>query len=95
MSLLFDQNLSFKLCAHLDDLFSESAHVRSIYQCGKTGLSQSELAHRIGHDAVCDFAIGDADYDGHSLAMLNRTAASSRTPGRNPFRAPLSPAQAV
>ena len=30
MKLLFDQNLSFKLCARLADLFPESRHVRLV-----------------------------------------------------------------
>ncbi len=30
MKLLFDQNLSFRLCQHLNDLFPESAHVRLV-----------------------------------------------------------------
>ena len=36
MKLLFDQNLSFKLCSKLDDLFPGSAQVRQL------GLDQSD-----------------------------------------------------
>lgn len=35
MKLLFDQNLSFKLCRQLSDLFPESSHVRLV------GLSEA------------------------------------------------------
>jgi predicted nuclease of predicted toxin-antitoxin system len=35
MKLLLDQNLSFKLCPHLSDLFPEIQHVRML------GLSQA------------------------------------------------------
>jgi predicted nuclease of predicted toxin-antitoxin system len=35
MKLLFDQNLSFKLCQNLADLFPESIHVRLL------GLSET------------------------------------------------------
>ena len=36
MKLLFDQNLSFKLCQRLADLFPESSHVRLL------GLEQAD-----------------------------------------------------
>ena len=36
MKLLFDQNLSFKLCSVLDDLFPGSGHVRLL------GLAESD-----------------------------------------------------
>jgi predicted nuclease of predicted toxin-antitoxin system len=36
MKLLLDQNLSFKLCKHVDDLFPGSSQIRSV------GLAQSD-----------------------------------------------------
>lgn len=38
------------------------------------GLSQRELAERIGTQASVICRLEDADYDGHSLTMLNRIA---------------------
>ncbi len=48
MKLLFDQNLSFKLCANLDDLFRESSQVRLL------GLDKASDA------AIWDFAASNA-----------------------------------
>jgi ribosome-binding protein aMBF1 (putative translation factor) len=46
-----------------------------IYQLReKAGLSQAELAKRIGTTQSVISRLEDADYDGHSLAMLNRIA---------------------
>lgn len=39
------------------------------------GLSQRELAKRIGTSASVICRLEDADYDGHSLSMLQRIAA--------------------
>jgi len=38
------------------------------------GLSQAELARRVGTTQSVISRLEDADYDGHSLAMLNRIA---------------------
>ena len=38
------------------------------------GLSQRELAERVGTQASVICRLEDADYDGHSLTMLNRIA---------------------
>lgn len=40
------------------------------------GLTQSELAKVVGTTASVISRLEDADYDGHSLAMLRRIAAS-------------------
>jgi ribosome-binding protein aMBF1 (putative translation factor) len=48
-----------------------------IYQLRtQAGLSQRELAARIGTTASVICRLEDADYDGHSLAMLRRIAAA-------------------
>ena len=40
------------------------------------GLSQAELARRVGTTQSVISRLEDADYEGHSLAMLNRIAAA-------------------
>jgi ribosome-binding protein aMBF1 (putative translation factor) len=40
------------------------------------GLSQAELARRIGTTQSVISRLEDADYDGHSLSMLKRIAAA-------------------
>jgi ribosome-binding protein aMBF1 (putative translation factor) len=42
----------------------------------KAGLSQRKLAKLIGTTASVICRLEDADYEGHSLAMLNRIAAA-------------------
>jgi ribosome-binding protein aMBF1 (putative translation factor) len=42
----------------------------------RAGLSQAELAKRVGTTQSVISRLEDADYDGHSLAMLNRIAAA-------------------
>lgn len=42
----------------------------------KAGLSQRELARRIGTSASVICQLEDADYQGHSLLMLRRIAAA-------------------
>jgi ribosome-binding protein aMBF1 (putative translation factor) len=42
----------------------------------KAGLSQAELAERIGSKQGVISRLEDADYDGHSLTMLQRIAAA-------------------
>ena len=49
---------------------------RKIYDLRtKAGLSQRELARRIGTTASVICQLEDADYQGHSLLMLRRIAA--------------------
>ena len=40
------------------------------------GLTQTQLAHRVGTTASVISRLEDADYEGHSLAMLQRIAAA-------------------
>jgi ribosome-binding protein aMBF1 (putative translation factor) len=48
-----------------------------IYDARHTaGLSQAELAERIGSKQAVISRLEDADYDGHSLTMLQRIAAA-------------------
>ena len=42
----------------------------------RAGLSQRELAGRVGTTASVICRLEDADYEGHSLAMLRRIAAA-------------------
>jgi ribosome-binding protein aMBF1 (putative translation factor) len=42
----------------------------------KAGLSQAQLAERIGTKQSVISRLEDADYDGHSLSMLQRIAAA-------------------
>ncbi|MBL8230919.1 MAG: XRE family transcriptional regulator [Bryobacterales bacterium] len=50
---------------------------RKIYDLRtKAGLSQRELAKKVGTSASAICRLEDADYDGHSLSMLKRIAES-------------------
>ena len=50
---------------------------QKIYQVRhNAGLSQAELARRVGTTQSVISRLEDADYAGHSLAMLNRIAAA-------------------
>ena len=50
---------------------------RKIYQLRtKAGLTQQELAQRVGTSKSAICRLEDADYDGHSLTMLKRIAAA-------------------
>jgi predicted nuclease of predicted toxin-antitoxin system len=64
MKLLFDQNLSFKLCPMIADLFPDSSHVRS--------HDLSEVADRALWEfaKANDFAIVTQDVDFAELAGL-------------------------
>src|SRR6266498_1807417 len=42
----------------------------------KAGLSQRELARKVGTTASAICRLEDADYEGHSLSMLRRIAAA-------------------
>jgi len=44
----------------------------------KAGLSQAELAKRVGTTQSVISRLEDADYEGHSLAMLNRIASAMK-----------------
>ena len=64
MKLLFDQNLSFKLCDSIADLFPESNHVRL------AGLSQSGDQDIWDYAKAYDFAIVSQDVDFAEMAAL-------------------------
>jgi DNA-binding XRE family transcriptional regulator len=50
---------------------------RKIYQLRtKAGLTQQELAERVGTSKSAISRLEDADYEGHSLSMLKRIAAA-------------------
>jgi predicted nuclease of predicted toxin-antitoxin system len=64
MKLLFDQNLSFKLCQTIADLFPESNHVRL--------LGLSEVGDRVLWDyaKANDFTLVSQDVDFAEMAAL-------------------------
>lgn len=64
MKLLFDQNLSFKLCQEIADLFPDSSHARL--------LDLSEVADRVLWDfaKANGFAIVSQDVDFAEMAAL-------------------------
>src|SRR5438093_9964791 len=54
-----------------------AAVAQLIYQArSKAGLSQAELAERIGTKQSVISRLEDADYEGHSLSILHRIAAA-------------------
>jgi predicted nuclease of predicted toxin-antitoxin system len=57
MKLPFDENLSFKLCRQLDDLFPGSSQVRLL------GLERADDATIWGHAKANEFAIVTLDAD--------------------------------
>jgi predicted nuclease of predicted toxin-antitoxin system len=64
MKLLFDQNLSFKLCKSIADLFPESNHV------GLSGLSQASDQDIWAYAKAHGFAIVSQDVDFAEMAAL-------------------------
>ena len=67
MQRLFEEEVANREVAH------------KIYQLRtKAGISQAELARRVGTTQSVISRLEDADYDGHSLAMLNRIAAAMK-----------------
>lgn len=85
---------------------SNAAVARQIYQLRTArGLTQKQLAELIGTQQPVIARLEDADYEGHSLAILHRIAAalgcrvavlfvppSARDARRTPRLTPLSPA---
>ena len=66
-----------KKLAQLEAIRADNAVARKIYDLRmKARLSQRELAKMIGTSASAICRLEDADYEGHSLAMLNRIAAA-------------------
>lgn len=63
--------------AELEKIRADNDVARKIYDLRmKAGLSQRALAKLIGTTASVICRLEDADYEGHSLAMLNRIAAA-------------------
>lgn len=63
--------------AELEKIRADDAVARKIYDFRtKAGLSQRALAKLVGTTASVICRLEDADYEGHSLAMLNRIAAA-------------------
>jgi len=64
-----------KKLAELEAIRADNAVARKIYDLRmKAGLSQRDLAKMVGTSASAICRLEDADYEGHSLAMLNRIA---------------------
>ncbi|MEH2523684.1 MULTISPECIES: DUF5615 family PIN-like protein [unclassified Bradyrhizobium] len=64
MKLLFDQNLSFKLCQSVADLFPESDHV------GRSGLSEAGDHDAWDYAKANGFAIVSQDADFAEMVTL-------------------------
>jgi ribosome-binding protein aMBF1 (putative translation factor) len=63
--------------AELAEARADVAVAEKIYNLRtKAGLSQRQLAKLVGTTASVICRLEDADYEGHSLAMLNRIAAA-------------------
>ena len=61
--------------AELEAIRADNAVARKICDLRmKAGLSQRDLAKMVGTSASAICRLEDADYEGHSLAMLNRIA---------------------
>jgi DNA-binding XRE family transcriptional regulator len=61
--------------AELEKARAEDAIARKIYSLRtQAGLTQRELAKRVGTTASVICRLEDADYEGHSMSMLNRIA---------------------
>ena len=66
-----------KRTAELEQARADDAVARKIYDLRiQAGLSQRALAKLIGTTASVVCRLEDADYKGHSMAMLNRIAAA-------------------
>lgn len=63
--------------AELDKMRADDAVARKLVELRtKADLTQRELAKLVGTSASVICRLEDADYEGHSLAMLNRLAAA-------------------
>lgn len=63
--------------ASFEEELANAEVARKIYDLRtEAGLTQRELAERMGTKASVISRLEDADYDGHSLAMLKRVAAA-------------------
>ena len=62
--------------AYQDDVINAEI-ARKIYQLRtKAGITQQELAQRVGTSKSAICRLEDADYDGHSLSILKKIAAA-------------------
>jgi transcriptional regulator with XRE-family HTH domain len=60
---------------HLDEAFAEALIGQVIYRARtRAGLTQQELAELVGTTQSVISRLEDADYHGHSVAMLRRIA---------------------
>jgi ribosome-binding protein aMBF1 (putative translation factor) len=65
------------LVAAFEEELSEAEIASQIYNLRKrAGLSQRQLAAKVGTTASVICRLEDSDYDGHSLSMLKRIAAA-------------------
>jgi DNA-binding XRE family transcriptional regulator len=63
--------------ATLEEERANAEIARKIYTLrAKAGLTQRQLAKRVGTSASAICRLEDGDYEGHSLAMLRRIAAA-------------------
>ena len=63
--------------AGLQQAFADDAVARKIHDLRiKAGLTQKQLAKMVGTTDSVISRLEDADYEGHSMAMLNRIAAA-------------------
>jgi len=63
--------------AGLEEAEASAAIARQIYQMREeAGITQRELAERVGTTASVICRLEDDDYEGHSLGMLRRIAAA-------------------
>ncbi|HLX63426.1 MAG TPA: helix-turn-helix transcriptional regulator [Planctomycetota bacterium] len=77
MEILYNRYLRGKpeLIAEYEKIKAEDAIGRKIYELRqRAGLTQRELAKKIGTTASVICRLEDGDYDGHSMMMLNRIA---------------------
>src|SRR5262249_52058687 len=66
-----------EILAELEKIQADNDVARKIYDLRtKAGLSQRAFAKLVGTTASVICRLEDADYEGHSLAMLNRIAAA-------------------
>lgn len=82
--------------ALLEDERANAAIARQIYALReRAGLTQRELARRVRTTASVICRLEDADYQGHSLAMLRRIAAALKMRVEVRFVSPKRPAPSV
>lgn len=66
-----------EILSELEKIQADNDVARKIYDLRtKEGLSQRDLAKLVGTTASVICRLEDADYEGHSMAMLNRIAAA-------------------